>query len=199
MENKVDIINISAGFKTCHTALRKAVKAAYASDVLIFAAAGNWGNNNPVAFPAGIRDQVICVFSTDGKMVPSNYNPLPRPNADNFSILGEEIDIGHPDPDCRGKGTSAATALATGFAAQIIDFARQPGVGDKLENVEMLRTKAGMTAIFKELVPSNKYTQYECIKPRLLMKDDRNYDNEERKEFREYAMQILEKALKSLT
>ncbi|EGU72586.1 hypothetical protein FOXB_16905 [Fusarium oxysporum f. sp. conglutinans Fo5176] len=120
VENQVDIISISAGFKTCPLPLRNAIHTAYTSHTLIFAAASNWGNNDLVAFPARIRDQVFCIFATDSMLGRTRYDPEPRVHADNFAILGEDIRV---DGGTRlGQGTSAATAVMAGFAARILDF-----------------------------------------------------------------------------
>ncbi|KAK6222494.1 hypothetical protein QIS74_04196 [Colletotrichum tabaci] len=97
VSQSVDIISISAGFASCPEELRAAVHQAHAAGILIFAAASNWGNTNEVAFPARIQDQVFCIFATTAalKDVPE-INPEPRKNADNFALLGHDIDLpGH--------------------------------------------------------------------------------------------------------
>ncbi|KAF6525681.1 hypothetical protein HZS61_011476 [Fusarium oxysporum f. sp. conglutinans] len=193
VENQVDIISISAGFKTCPLPLRNAIHTAYTSHTLIFAAASNWGNNDLVAFPARIRDQVFCIFATDSMLGRTRYDPEPRVHADNFAILGEDIRV---DGGTRlGQGTSAATAVMAGFAARILDFVSQKGVADGLEGVELLKTKAGMTAVFKRLVMSSGF--YECIRPGKLLKD-RKYDPKKRAAFREHVKETLVTALKNV-
>ncbi|KAJ4982642.1 hypothetical protein SVAN01_11866 [Stagonosporopsis vannaccii] len=193
IEQQVDIISISAGFKSCPVALRNAVHAAYSSHRLIFAAASNWGNNDLVAFPARIRDQVICMFATDGLLRRTRYDPEPRACADNFAILGEDVRVAGGAR--LGQGTSAATAVAAGFAARILDFARQKDVSLGPEHVELLRMKAGMTAVFKSLVM--RQGRYECIKPAKLLKE-RRYDPSERAEFRDYVKKKLKEALDNI-
>ena len=120
----VDIISISAGFKTCPHELREAVHQAHSAKILIFASAANWSHLNQAAYPAGIKDHVFCIFSTDaGLMNSRGFNPPARGDADNFAILGEDVDL--PPRTEPVRGTSVATAIAAGFAARILDFGRQ--------------------------------------------------------------------------
>lgn len=94
-----------------------------------------------------------------------------------------------------GQGTSAATAVAAGFAARILDFVRQKDVSTGVEGVELLNTKAGMTAVFKSLVMAQD--KYECIKPAKLLKN-RRYDSSRRAEFRRYVKDRLKEALQNV-
>ncbi|KXH43873.1 hypothetical protein CSAL01_01789 [Colletotrichum salicis] len=166
IKEKVDIISISAGFATCPKPLRTAVHAAHAANILIFAAASNWGNTNSVAFPARIKDHIFCMFATTGalKIVPE-INPEPRRAADNFALLGQHINL-PPHPEAV-SGTFVATALAAGTAARILDFVRQTESKSVIKGAWMVQSKAGMTAIFRSLV--RKSTGYDCVQPRLLL------------------------------
>ncbi|GJC96376.1 extracellular alkaline serine protease [Colletotrichum higginsianum] len=115
VSQSVDIISISAGFASCPEELRAAVHQAHAAGILIFAAASNWGNTNQVAFPARIQDQVFCIFATTAalKDVPE-INPEPRKNADNFALLGHDIDLpGHTGLwDVSGDGIGSRVGSA---------------------------------------------------------------------------------------
>ncbi|RMJ07742.1 hypothetical protein BHE90_010298 [Fusarium euwallaceae] len=164
IKHKVDIINISAGFKTCPIELYEAAFAAHAAKILVFASPGNWSRKDTVAFPAAIQDHVLCIFSTNGGLTNTReFNPAPRKHAHNFGMLGEDVDVG----GVPFNGTSAATAIASGFAARIIDFSRQPDCRGKIENVRLLQTKTGMTAVFAEL--SSPDGDYECIRPLRIL------------------------------
>lgn len=94
-----------------------------------------------------------------------------------------------------GQGTSAATAVAAGFTARILDFVRQKDVSNGMDGVELLNTKAGMTAVFKSLVMAHGL--YESIKPAKLLKD-RRYDASQRTEFRRYVKDRLKEALQNV-
>jgi hypothetical protein len=62
ISQKVDIISISGGFENRHDELANAVKRASAAkpEILIFAAAANWGNTQSVAYPARLTGQVFA-------------------------------------------------------------------------------------------------------------------------------------------
>ncbi|KAK2597415.1 hypothetical protein QQS21_005963 [Conoideocrella luteorostrata] len=190
VKEKVDIINISAGFKECPDALREAIHAAYASHTLIFAAASNWGNIDLVAYPARIRDQVFCIFATNSLQRLAEYNPEPRKHADNFAIVGDGIQVGGRI----GEGTSAATAVTTGLAALILDFVRQNDITDG-STERRLKTKAGMTAVFRHLVMAQG--SYDCITPRKLLMGQR-YDRHKRAELRNCVKSELLRALSNI-
>ncbi|KAL2883001.1 hypothetical protein SGCOL_001691 [Colletotrichum sp. CLE4] len=166
IKEKVDIISISASFATCPKPLRTAVHAAHAANILIFAAASNWGITNSVPFPARIKDHAFCIFATTGALeIVPEINPEPRRAADNFALLGQHINLPpHPEPV---SGTSAATALAAGMAARIFDFVRHAESENVIDEAWMVQSKAGMTAIFRSLV--RKSTGYDCVQPRLLL------------------------------
>jgi hypothetical protein len=135
-----------------------------------------------VAFPAAIKDHVFCIYSCNGSLEASNsnMNPKRRKNADNFAILGEDIEI-HPGSGIGLiSGTSAATALAAGLAGQILCFARQPGnhganctASQNYAGVhghecvaEQLCTRSGMTAMLNKI--SRTHQKFRCIAPWLL-------------------------------
>lgn len=162
----VDIINISAGFRNDHSELRKAIKEAHEKEILIFAAAANWGNAGPgPAFPAAIRDHVFCISSCGGDLWASEkMNPPGRNNADNFACLGENVRLeGYKEAL---TGTSVASALAAGLAARILDFSRHVDSREAGCDEQKLRTRPGMRAVFKKI--SKKDDLFRCIAPWLL-------------------------------
>ncbi|KAI4599476.1 hypothetical protein KJ359_001918 [Pestalotiopsis sp. 9143b] len=165
-EIDVDIISISAGFVHHSPRLQDAVRKASGASKLIFAAASNWGNLGPVAYPARHNYYTICVFSVDTHHRPSRFNPERRPNADNFAILGE--DFSHPiHPNHRVSGTSAATAAAAGLAAMIIDFSRHGDNVDTIVRAADVSTMAGMIAIFDSMAV--RAGEFKCIVPLNLL------------------------------
>jgi hypothetical protein len=169
IECKVDIISISAGFQDDNSNLRKAVRRAHNADILIFAAASNWGNlETAVAYPARIKDQVFCIFSSNGaNKATTDKNPEPRTNADNFAFLGEDVDV-HASGSIPVSGTSMATALAAGFVARMLDFSLHQDSRAAGIDVEKLHTKSGMTAVLHKISSSDG--KFQCITPWLLWK-----------------------------
>ncbi|KAK2023033.1 subtilisin-like protein [Colletotrichum zoysiae] len=192
----VDIISISAGFATCPEPLRSAVHEAHAAHILIFAAASNWGNTDLVAFPARIKDHVYCIFATTGALKSArDINPEPRRNADNFAMLGQDISLeGHSNPV---SGTSAATALAAGMAARVLDFVWNDEHQDDIQWVSLLQPKPsreGMTAVFRALVRSSE--MYDCIQPRRMLPPPTEDNLGDLKASRAHVRRFLSQALK---
>ncbi|KAH0427685.1 hypothetical protein CcaCcLH18_09516 [Colletotrichum camelliae] len=169
VSQEVDIISISAGFKNQSQPLQVAIQRAHAANIIIFAAASNWGNTlGRVAYPARMKDHVLCIFAATGNNKSyREVNPEPRSNADNFAILGHDIElVGH---SVRISGTSAAIALAAGMAARILDFERHYKHPKKQSNKAwMLQSKSGMTALLKAL--SYESEKYDCINPSEMLR-----------------------------
>ena len=119
-----------------------------------------------VAYPARIKDQVFCIFSSNGANKATTDNtPEPRKTADNFPLLGEDIDM-HASDGNPVSGTSMATALAAGFVARLLDFSLHPDSQDAGVDVKKLHTKPGMTAVLHKISCSDE--KFQCITPWLL-------------------------------
>jgi hypothetical protein len=144
-----------------YDAVREAIVRANAAGILIFAAAANWGNRDPVAYPAA-NDEVFCVFASDGLNKVPGYNTVARNHAVNFAFLGNDVDV-HRNGLNLSSGTSTATALLAGFAAQIIDFSRHSDSIGAVINSPKLRTRAGMRKLLMQI--SNKNEGFHCITP----------------------------------
>lgn len=100
-----------------------------AKEKLVFAAAGNLGPYKSRAWPAR-KPGVIAVHATDGSGKGAKFNPNPQ-NSLNLSTLGKYIQMKWPDPANPGKyenvyisGSSFATPIAAGIAANVLEFAR---------------------------------------------------------------------------
>ncbi|KAK6526011.1 hypothetical protein TWF281_011052 [Arthrobotrys megalospora] len=168
-EQNVDIIVMALGFSRSHERIKKAIDAATAANILIFAAAGNWGGHDRVAFPARL-DNVICMFSaTPWNKNSHDINPPPYPwNTHNFAILGQEVNMHGPSQHPRIlKGTSVSSAIAAGLAASLLDFSRQSVCRDQLRNI---KGKREISAIFEDLSKDSKDGEYYCIAPWNLLK-----------------------------
>ncbi|GFP60339.1 subtilisin BL [Trichoderma asperellum] len=186
----VDIISISAGFLYHSPRLQDAVQKASAANKLVFAAASNWGNLGPVAFPARHNLYTICVFSTDTHNRASHFNPERRPDAHNFAILGE--DFQHPgDANQRVRGTSTATAAAAGLAALIIDFTRHQDNCQSIFRVADVSKMLGMIAIFNAI--SERAGEFKCIMPLKLLPSD--FAGMSLQQMREYIRESLSRAM----
>lgn len=122
VENGMNVINMSLGSSSDVQALHDAVDAAYASGILVVAAAGNAGDGddttNDVSYPAQY-DSVVAVAAT------ASDDSTPS-----WSSEGSEVEVAAPGVDIRStwndglykeiSGTSMASPHAAGAAALIL-------------------------------------------------------------------------------
>lgn len=132
---EVDIISMSIGFARESDRIRAAIQA-HCSNVIFIAAAGNEGGDQPkAAFPARMRS-VICMRATDGDGNDCSFNNWGEyDGGDKFHTLGQDVlsmwttqtqpKFGPFVLEKRASGTSAATPVAAGIAALVLDFVRQ--------------------------------------------------------------------------
>jgi hypothetical protein len=166
---------LSLGFPKPIDVINRAIKEAFAKDVIVFAATSNGGRNEDVAFPAMVHETVIGVHSCDTKGNKSTFSPNPLDKSDNFSILGEAIESSWPKhlkvglKQCR-SGTSYATPLAAGTAANMILYARI-----KVQSTELvaeIETCKGMKKLLKS-VSVETSDGYSSLRPwKLWMKTE---------------------------
>lgn len=103
------------------------IKNASEEGTVIFAAAGNSGGNERVAYPAD-QDEVICVGSSDGRGNKSSFTPMRTGSESNwrFITLGERVISAwpgtSPDESRIRSGTSYATPIAAAIAGAVLDF-----------------------------------------------------------------------------
>lgn len=120
-QNGLDVINMSLGGPSGSTALKQAVDKAYASGIVVVAAAGNSGSSgsqNTIGYPAKY-DSVIAVGAVD-----SNKNRA------SFSSVGSELEVMAPGVSVYStypsntytslNGTSMASPHVAGAAALIL-------------------------------------------------------------------------------
>jgi Subtilase family len=177
---QVDVITISAGFEEAslsereYSDLQQAIYQANQSNVLVFAAASNYGNVDQITFPASMHGNVICMFSSTGLVKQSEgFNPAPSASSRlNFCMLGEQVQRVRFSPTetlSRTSGTSVATSIAAGIAALVIDFSRQVDCHQHIPNSKKLHSTRGMCAVFKEMAHAGKDNDYDCVAPWKLL------------------------------
>lgn len=187
----VQILVMSFGFLREDEKIRIAIQNATSNNLIVFAAASNKGlleGRRRVAFPARMR-QVIAVNSCDGFGSKSRFTPAPKPNDDNFSVVGEAVEVAWPENLVSGgkrmtSGTSIATPIAAGIAALVLEFVSQRGPegSDTIPNVARLKHYDGMHAILDsmcgtELVDGYKYIQPWNLFSRFQNMDDNTYQD----------------------
>lgn len=174
----VDIIILSCGFKDDYEDIRCAILEAKAHNILIFAAASNDGNVDHVTFPARMVGDVICIFSSDGKIKPSSFNPAPLKHSFNFAVLGEEVEsiiVSTAKSEERDSGTSIATFIAAGIAALVLDFSMQEDCRDRIENQKILKSIPGMSAVFEKMAKGDQ--GYLCVAPWRVLECNENFSS----------------------
>jgi len=156
---------------------------------IVIAASANWAGNHDVAYPAR-RERVICINATDGGGNPSKKNPTPRKGNKNFAILGLSIEswrrasakdpatgeeamsttpatAGLIRPKAKREkvwvsGTSYATPVAAGVAANVLEFMQHHAEMSSGER-EFLYSWFGMSRIFEAM--STERGDYDYITP----------------------------------
>ena len=118
-KNGADIITMSLGSPAGHAQLAASLKNAAASNVLVFCAAGNSGENTPIMYPAKYPES-IAIGAIDVNM-----------NRTNFTCAGEELEFLSPGKDifscvpggyAKMSGTSMSNPFASGYAALVLSY-----------------------------------------------------------------------------
>ncbi|KAG5800746.1 hypothetical protein H9Q69_000305 [Fusarium xylarioides] len=121
MEREVHIINISASIDE-DSRIERAIEAAEAKGVIVFAAASENEANKTRAFPASMA-KVLAIHSTDGQGNIGYLNPASLDSEPNISTLGESIRSPLNDSAPLLNGVSYSTAIASGMGANILTLA----------------------------------------------------------------------------
>ena len=143
---------MSFGLERDHDDMTEAILQAHSKRIIMFAAASNNGGNQDVTFPARMNE-VICIYSTDGKGNASDCNPTEvKDSGYHFATLGEAVRSAWPkhlqgsQTYKRMTGTSFSTPIAAAVAACILEFARMHKIDNDL--YKLLRSCQGMQLIF---------------------------------------------------
>ena len=164
----MDIISISFGFAVDVPAIANAIENAYVQGIIILASASNEGANERIAFPARLKN-VFCIGAADGKGYDAGFNP-PYVGMEKYSALGDSVsgaDVQKTKPTSsqhstisRRSGTSTATPIAAGIAANFLEYTRQflkPGKGPensaRIKKLFLEMSKATVTLPYRFLVP----------------------------------------------
>jgi hypothetical protein len=138
---------MSFGLEKDHDCMQKEILEAYSKNIIIFAAASNNGGNYEVTYPAR-KNEIICIYATDGNGNTSPCNPPHLQNsAYNFATLGVGVKS-ELVTERRMTGTSFSTPIAAGIAACILEFARMHKIEGDLYKV--LRSRQGMQEVFAQ-------------------------------------------------
>ncbi|SPN98624.1 uncharacterized protein DNG_01669 [Cephalotrichum gorgonifer] len=165
------IISLSFGFQDENDLVEEAVQRAVDKNKLIFAAASNEGGVTGRARPARHRD-VICIHSSDGKGNKGGMNPTPVRNADNFATLGVAVPSKWKRAEVWKSGTSFATPIAAGFAANVLEFSNYMCADIRPMKRKLLHRKAGMEAIFQNM--AEKRDEYDFVYPLRLWQEGKS-------------------------
>jgi hypothetical protein len=153
--------------------LKQALDPSYegAARKIVFAAAGNSGGNAPRGWPA-CRKGVIAVHATDGLGFAANINPNIDEDDENFATLGRDIKLCHnpsgkteQDKNVYISGTSFATPIAAGIAANVLEFARHR-LNLTVNQRKLLCSGGCMKKVFREMM--GKRGGYGYIQPWTL-------------------------------
>ncbi|KAI1740736.1 hypothetical protein F4680DRAFT_465012 [Xylaria scruposa] len=169
----VDIISMSFGYYDQNDDIDSAIDRAFKADKLLFAAASNEGGNRGRSRPAR-SSGVICVHACDGKGNKGSMNPNPEKRALNFSTLGVAIESKWKGQTVFKSGTSFATPVAAGIAANVLEFAGHqchlsPG------NMKRLKRHEGMCAILAEMCTERD--GYDYLQPQNLWADGKSSED----------------------
>jgi subtilisin family serine protease len=141
----VDVISLSWGFLDDHPRIESALINAYQKNIIILAAASNHGLMDQIAFPARLRDYVICIGAARGDGTTASltaedpeYQSYTAPG---IGVLGASVkrSLWGGYTTERKDGTSSATPIAAGIAALFIEYSRRNNLGEARSHENMLK------------------------------------------------------------
>ncbi|KAM0543608.1 hypothetical protein ACHAPJ_012195 [Fusarium lateritium] len=150
----VDIINMSFGWSYQHEGVRQAIDFARQNGVHLFASTSNdglLGPPNDILYPAR-SDDVIAIDAADGfgehaRTAPSLSSQYSR--GSRFSAPG--LGLSCPNSATKWSGSSFACPIAAGIGALLLEFTRQPPLGEGQSVHKCLQDMPAMLALFRRM------------------------------------------------
>lgn len=169
----VDIINMSFGWDyNDHPGVSKAIAAAKAQGVLMFASTSNYGltTTNDILYPA-LADEVISIDAADGTGEPAAFNPssVLVPGKERFCAPGAGLST--PISEELVSGTSFASPIAAGVAALVLEFARQTPLADSPSVSACLHQRHGMVLILRAMSKRKGVDNFQFLCPWEILAD----------------------------
>jgi hypothetical protein len=130
--------------------IQKTIRDASHDSILLFAAASNCGGNGSRTYPAN-DSRVICAHAVDGSGNDNGgFNPPIEGYTDRFSTLGVAIECSWDGKSVYKSGTSYATPILAGIAANVLDYAAHAVSKGRLVQTtfDRIRERDGMAKIF---------------------------------------------------
>lgn len=197
----MDILSLSWGFPYREDSIEQMLEK-YDRGKIILAAASNEGTRRRMTYPAS-RPGVIAVNSATADGAISTYNP-PLNGENNLSILGEKVQSAWVQNTTKiMSGTSAATPIAAGIAALLIEIAikQNDAFGGQASKVleKTVKSYGAMTRLLRSMSsPEKKDDKYFNILPWELLAVDEHILDPEQTPF-SVAVYEMRKVLNSAT
>jgi hypothetical protein len=147
------VISISWGFPDDYSQIKDALVDAHSKNIIILAAAANHGKIDQIAFPARLRDHVICIGAATGTGMTTAFtaeDPLfqsfmaPGKGVHGASIRRTSWGKGYTTE--RKDGTSSATPIAAGVTALFLEYTHRNGFGEAGTHENMVKLFSAMSA-----------------------------------------------------
>lgn len=148
------MISLSWGFPDDrpHLQIESALQNAHNKNIVILAAAANHGRMNQIAFPARLRDYVICIGAArrDGTIAgftaeDAHFQGFTAPGVGVCGASVGRMSSWRGDRTERKDGTSSATPTAAGVAALFIEYCRTKKLGEAGSHQNMFKLFSAMS------------------------------------------------------
>lgn len=137
------------------------------------------------SWPAATRDNVMCIYATEGRGTPYTENPTWCKDTHRLATLGVMVPVWSPPSGgaapriTHRSGTSIATPVAAGIAACVLSFvwrsqaiylsnttSEDARTSERFQRaMKELQKARGMGEIFKRMTDGNNSTEYHFVHP----------------------------------